>query len=89
MADLISTDRTIRALQRQSLFVISADRGWVQRFQLAAQDVQEGFMLWRLSWALRMSDIRLRYCGSALEIFVLADTSFNSHNDRCDRLFIC
>ena len=41
MADLINTDRTIRALQRQSLFVISADRGWAQRFQLAAQDVPQ------------------------------------------------
>ena len=71
MADLISTDRTIRALQRQSLFVISADRGWAQRFQLAAQDVQEGFMLWRLSWALGMSDIRLRYRGSVLGPFWL------------------
>ena len=71
MADLISTDRTIRALQRQSLFMISADRGWAQRFQLAAQDVQEGFMLWRLSWALGMSDIRLRYRGSVLGPFWL------------------
>jgi len=71
MADLISTDRTIHTLRRQSLFMISADRGWAQRFQLAAQDIQEGFMLWRLSWALGMSDIRLRYRGSVLGPFWL------------------
>ena len=71
MTDLTSADRTTRAMQRQPLFMISADRGWAQRFQLAAQDIRDGFMLWRLSWALGMSDIRLRYRGSALGPFWL------------------
>lgn len=71
MTDLSGTDRAIRAMQRQPLFATSADRGWRQRFQLAAQDIREGFVLWRLSWALGLSDIKLRYRGSALGPFWL------------------
>jgi lipopolysaccharide transport system permease protein len=71
MSDLTGTDRAIRAMQRQPHFTTSADRGWGQRFRLAAQDMREGFMLWRLSWALGMSDIRLRYRGSTLGPFWL------------------
>lgn len=71
MTDVTGTDRATRAMQRQPLFTNSADRGWAQRFQLAAQDIREGFMLWRLSWALGMSDIRLRYRGSTLGPFWL------------------
>jgi lipopolysaccharide transport system permease protein len=55
----------------QTLFSISADRGWGQRFAIAAQDLREGFGLWRLAWALGMSDIKLRYRGSMLGPFWL------------------
>jgi len=55
----------------QTLFSISADRGWSQRFAIAAQDFREGFALWRLAWALGMSDIKLRYRGSMLGPFWL------------------
>lgn len=71
MSDLPGTDRAIRAMHRQPLFTTSADRGWGQRFQLAAQDIREGFGLWRLAWALGLSDIKLRYRGSALGPFWL------------------
>jgi lipopolysaccharide transport system permease protein len=71
MTDVTGTDRATRAMQHQLLFTNSADQGWAQRFQLEAQDIREGFMLWRLSWALGMSDIRLRYRGSALGPFWL------------------
>jgi len=75
MTDLSGTDRAIRAMHRQPLFTMSADRGWGQRFQLAAQDLIEGFGLWRLAWALGVSDIRLRYRGSALGPFWLTLSS--------------
>jgi lipopolysaccharide transport system permease protein len=71
MNDLPGTDRAIRSMQRQSLFTTSADRGWGQRFQLAARDIREGFTLWRLVWALGLSDIKLRYRGSTLGPFWL------------------
>jgi lipopolysaccharide transport system permease protein len=71
MTDLSGTDRAIRAMRRQPLFAISADRGWAQRFQLAGEDLREGFVLWRLSWALALADIRLRYRGSMLGPFWL------------------
>jgi lipopolysaccharide transport system permease protein len=71
MADLTSTDRAIRASRRQPIFTTSADRGWVQRFQLAGTDLREGINLWRLAWVLGVSDIRLRYRGSTLGPFWL------------------
>jgi lipopolysaccharide transport system permease protein len=71
MSDLTGTDRAIRAMRRQPLFATSADRGWTQRFQLAGEDLREGFVLWRLSWALAIADIRLRYRGSMLGPFWL------------------
>jgi lipopolysaccharide transport system permease protein len=75
MTDLAGTDRGIRAMQRQPLFSTSADRGWGQRFRLAAEDLREGCGLWRLSWELGMSDIRLRYRGSTLGPFWLTLSS--------------
>jgi lipopolysaccharide transport system permease protein len=71
MADLTTTARSINAVRRQPLVNISADRGWGQRFHLAAEDVVEGSRLWRLSWALGLADIKLRYRGSALGPFWL------------------
>lgn len=71
MSDLAATDRAIRAAKRLPLTNISADRGWMQRFQLAAEDVRDGAKLWRLSWALGLADIRLRYRGSVLGPFWL------------------
>jgi lipopolysaccharide transport system permease protein len=71
MTDLSGTDRAIRAMQRQPLFTTSADRGWGQRLRLAAEDLREGFILWPLSWALAVADIRLRYRGSTLGPFWL------------------
>lgn len=71
MSDLPSTVRALRIAQREPLFTVSADRGWVHRLQLAAADIREGAKLWRLSWALGVSDIRLRYRGSVLGPFWL------------------
>lgn len=71
MSDLTSTERAIRAVARQPLTNVSADRGWAQRFQLAAEDVREGARLWRLAWALGLADIKLRYRGSTLGPFWL------------------
>lgn len=75
MSDVSNTDRAIRAAQRPPLFMISADRGWRQRFPLAALDIREGFKLWRLAWALGLSDIKLRYRGSMLGPFWLTLSS--------------
>ena len=71
MTDLLGTDRSIQVMQSQPHFITSADRGWGQRFQLAGIDIREGFGLWRLAWALGLSDIKLRYRGSALGRFWL------------------
>jgi lipopolysaccharide transport system permease protein len=65
------TDLIAQPGRSQQLFTISADRGWRQRFGIAAQDLREGFGLWRLAWALGMSDIKLRYRGSMLGPFWL------------------
>ena len=58
-------------MQRQPLVNISADRGWTQRFQLAAEDVRDGARLWRLFCTLAFADIKLRYRGSMLGPFWL------------------
>jgi len=55
----------MQATRRQPLFTMSADRGWEQRFRYGeAGDVPvEGFVLWRLSWALpgwQISGLRYR-----------------------------
>lgn len=71
MGDNAITNRQFQSVQRQPLFNLSADRGWTQRFQLAATDARDGIKLWRLSWALGLSDIKLRYRGSALGPFWL------------------
>lgn len=71
MSDITGTDRAIRATRRQPLFSTSADVGWSQRIRLAEQDIREGFVLWRLCWALGVADIRLRYRGSVLGPFWL------------------
>lgn len=71
MGDTAVTNRAFQSVQRQPLFNLSADRGWAQRFQLAAVDVHDGFKLWRLSWTLGFSDIKLRYRGSTLGPFWL------------------
>ncbi|MCF3945397.1 ABC transporter permease [Acidiphilium sp. AL] len=71
MSDLPATERAIRASETQPLFTLSADRGWIQRFQLAGTDLRGGVKLWRLAWSLAFSDIRLRYRGSALGPFWL------------------
>ena len=71
MAELSQSDAVLRTFRTQSHFTLSADRGWTQRFQLALTDVRDGVRLWRLSWTLGLSDIKLRYRGSALGPFWL------------------
>ncbi len=71
MAELSQSDTALRPFRTQSHFTLSADRGWTQRFQLALTDVRDGIRLWRLSWTLGLSDIKLRYRGSALGPFWL------------------
>jgi len=50
---------------------LTADHGWGHRFRLAAEDLRDGAKLWRLTWALALADIRLRYRGSMLGPFWL------------------
>lgn len=64
-------ETTIQEFRTTKHFSLSADAGWLQRFQLSAEDIQEGLKLWRLIWALAFSDIKLRYRGSALGPFWL------------------
>ncbi len=68
MSELTTTDTGLRV---QTLFTLSADRGWAQRFEIAGRDLREGFGLWRLAWALGLADIKLRYRGSVLGPFWL------------------
>lgn len=71
MAKLSQPDTSLRAFRKPTHFTLSADKGWAQRFQLAAEDLKAGFLLWRLIWTLGFSDIKLRYRGSALGPFWL------------------
>lgn len=64
-------DTKIPEFRTPKHFSLSADTGWPQRFRLAATDIREGFLLWRLIWALALSDIKLRYRGSAIGPFWL------------------
>lgn len=71
MTELSQPDTTLHGFRNQSHFMLSADRGWGQRFQLAGADLRGGVRLWRLIWTLAFSDIKLRYRGSALGPFWL------------------
>jgi lipopolysaccharide transport system permease protein len=71
MSELMTTDAAPPVRQVQPLFTISADRGWGQRVRFATTDLREGLSLFRLIWALSMSDIKLRYRGSVLGPFWL------------------
>lgn len=71
MSEMIQAEQGVRAFRRQTHFSLSADRGWTQRFGLAAIDMKDGFRLWRLIWTLAFADIKLRYRGSALGPFWL------------------
>lgn len=71
MAELSQPDTVLREFRKPAHFSLSADRGWAQRFQLAATDLKDGVKLWRLIWTLGLSDIKLRYRGSALGPFWL------------------
>ena len=71
MTEISEPGSRIREFRQPVHFSLSADRGWGQRFQLAATDLKEGLKLWRLFWVLGLSDIKLRYRGSALGPFWL------------------
>lgn len=71
MTELTQAETNLRAFRRSTHFTLSADRGWAQRFALAATDLKDGTRLWRLIWTLAFSDIKLRYRGSALGPFWL------------------
>lgn len=71
MSEMIPVEQGLRTFRHPQHFTLSADRGWLQRFQLAATDLKEGLHLWRLVWTLAFSDIKLRYRGSALGPFWL------------------
>lgn len=68
---LSQPDTGLREFQKPLHFSLSADRGWAQRVQLTATDLKDGMRLWRLVWTLGLSDIKLRYRGSALGPFWL------------------
>lgn len=71
MSGLVAADRNLRRQRRHAHFSLAADRGWGQRFGLAAADFGEGLRLWRLIWTLAFADIKLRYRGSTLGPFWL------------------
>lgn len=71
MAELSQPKVGLREFRKPAHFSMSADRGWLQRFQLAATDLRDGARLWRLIWTLGFSDIKLRYRGSTLGPFWL------------------
>lgn len=71
MTELSEPGSTIREFRQPVHFSLSADRGWGQRFKLIATDLKDGVRLWRLIWMLGLSDIKLRYRGSALGPFWL------------------
>lgn len=71
MVELSHSDTTLQEFRKPTHFSLSADRGWGQRFQLAATDLKDGVRLWRLIWTLGLSDIKLRYRGSTLGPFWL------------------
>lgn len=71
MTGLTEVETDVRPFRRQTHFTLSADRGWMQRFELAGADLKDGVRLWRLIWTLAFSDIKLRYRGSALGPFWL------------------
>ncbi|UBU64117.1 ABC transporter permease (plasmid) [Acidithiobacillus ferrooxidans] len=71
MTELSQQDTELRQFRKPVHFTLSADRGWGQRFQLAATDLKDGVRLWRLIWTLGFSDIKLRYRGSTLGPFWL------------------
>lgn len=71
MSALSQTDRNLPDFRKPTHFSLSADRGWTQRFQLSVTDLKDGVRLWRLVWTLGLSDIKLRYRGSALGPFWL------------------
>lgn len=71
MAELSQPKVGLREFRKPAHFSMSADRGWLQRFQLAATDLKDGARLWRLIWTLGFSDIKLRYRGSTLGPFWL------------------
>lgn len=57
--------------KKPARFTLAADQGWSQRFSLVFLDIQGGIKLWQLIWALALSDIKLRYRGSAIGPFWL------------------
>ena len=71
MTKALSTMPQDGAFRKSAHFILSADRGWKQRFQLALADLREGGHLWRLIAVLGFLDIKLRYRGSALGPFWL------------------
>lgn len=71
MANLAPQRTNIKAFRKPTHFALASDRGWAQRFQLAAADLRDGIKLYHLIWALSFSDIKLRYRGSAIGPFWL------------------
>lgn len=61
----------LKSFRKPVRFTLAADKGWGQRLTLAVQDVKDGMKLCQLIWALALSDIKLRYRGSAIGPFWL------------------
>lgn len=71
MFESSQVETSLLEFRQPTQFSLSADRGWEQRFRLAVTDLKHGMRLWRLIWTLGLSDIKLRYRGSALGPFWL------------------
>lgn len=63
------TAEGLLVLTRPPPLQLVADQGWIHRLRLMAEDLGEAMQLWRLTFALAMADIRLRYRGSMLGPF--------------------
>lgn len=71
MATLEPAKTDLKSFRKPVTFTLTADRGWGQRLGLIYEDAREGMKLRRLTWALALSDIKLRYRGSAIGPFWL------------------
>lgn len=71
MATLEPAKTDLKSFRKPVTFTLTADQGWGQRLAMLCEDVKEGIKLRRLTWALALSDIKLRYRGSAIGPFWL------------------
>lgn len=71
MPNVKPSETSLKSFREPVRFTLAADTGWGQRAALAWQDFRDAMGLVQLIWALALSDIKLRYRGSAIGPFWL------------------